>query len=166
MTADIAWKSHVVPSRAGAHPDNRGKFGIDATHSQNLGNNILKVGWSWRKCADSSAIQSPPEPWLKFVNESNRELSALSGDLIPPISQIDILTMGGGHANCFLRQVLGGVRAVNPELQDPKGFLNKEVLTIGREQFKVALETGMLWVIFHWQTPFFSRVCIYSPRGR
>ena len=155
MDAGIAWKQQVLPAHAGAHPDNRGSFGLDAIHSQDLGNDITKVGWSWKKSADSSCIQAPPEPWAQFCIDSNDRLADLSGDLIPHLAQLEVLTMGGGHTNCFLRQVLAGVRALHPELADKHGRLNKQHLCIDRPAFKDALEMGITFICFHWQVPFF-----------
>jgi len=66
LDSGIAWKSHIKPNHAGAHPDNRGKFGLDAVHCQELGSDIKKVGWSWKKSSDSSCIQAPPEPCQHF----------------------------------------------------------------------------------------------------
>ena len=34
LDAGIAWLQQVLPQHAGAHPDNRGKFGLDAGHPE------------------------------------------------------------------------------------------------------------------------------------
>lgn len=94
--AGVAWKQQVLPQHAGAHPDNRGKFGLDAVHCQDLGNDVLKTGWSWKRSSDSSCILAPPAPWAKFCEESNTRLADLSGGLIPHVTQLEVLTMGGG----------------------------------------------------------------------
>ncbi len=155
IAAGVAWKAHVPPTHRGAHPDNRGKFGIDGVHSQNLGNDILKVGWSPKKSADPSCLQAPPEPWLTHAKQSNQALCNLSDGLIPELAQCGHLSMGGGHTNCFLRQGLGGVRSLHDNLKDKHGNLNADALTIGRPAFKEALEQGIVFTVFHWQTPFF-----------
>ena len=155
LKAGVAWKVHVPPQRCGVHPDNRGKYGVDGCQSQNLGKGILEVGWSSAKCSDCASVQAPPMPFLKAAQESNDKLVALSNGLIPPLSMLNSLSMGGGHTNTFLRQCLGNVIALHPELKDKHGRLSAAHLSIGRPQFKVALDKGLLFIEWHWQTPFF-----------
>ena len=96
LDAGVAWEPQVLPQHAGAHPDNRGEFGLDPVHSQDLGNDVLKTGWSWKRSSGSSCILCPPAPWDKFCEESNTRLADLSGGLIPHVTQLEVLTMGGG----------------------------------------------------------------------
>ena len=63
--ACIGWYGHVQPDRAGVSPHNRSKLGVVGADSQFLGKEILDIGWSWRKCSDSSAFEIPPAPWDK-----------------------------------------------------------------------------------------------------
>jgi len=45
----VAWYANVAAEHCGIHPANRSAFGVGGTDSQNLGGNILKVGFSWNK---------------------------------------------------------------------------------------------------------------------
>lgn len=155
LEAGIAWKEQRAPDQAGVHPENRGTFGVDGHNSQCLGGDILSVGWSWQKCSDATSVSAPPEPWLTNPREFNEELASLSGGLIPQLKLVGVLTLGGGHTNTFLRQTNGRVRSVVKKLEDKDGLLNPETLSVGRSQFKIALEKGLVFVNFHWQTPFF-----------
>ena len=67
IRAGVAWKAYVPPAQCGVHPDNRSKFGVDGCQSQNFGKGILEVGWSWRKCSDSAAVQCPPSPLEEYA---------------------------------------------------------------------------------------------------
>ena len=115
LNAGVAWDVHVPPEQPGVHPGNRSSLGVSGHDAQHLGFKILSVGWSWAKCADATAVQAPPTPLDKQVRLYNEELVALSDGLLPPLKVLQALTIGGGHTNCFLRQVQAGVRCILPE---------------------------------------------------
>ena len=108
--ASIAWYGDCQPARAGVSPHNRSKLGVVGADSQYLGKDILDDGWSWRKTSDSSAFEMPPAPHDKEAIEYNEDLIEVSDGLMPPLQPLKILTVGGSHTNCFLRQVIAGTR--------------------------------------------------------
>ena len=156
VKAGVAWDVHVPPNQTGVHPGNRSSFGVSGHDSQHLGFKILSVGWSWAKCTDATAVQAPPAPLDKQVRIYNDELVALSDGLLPPLKVLQALTIGGGHTNCFLRQVQAGVRCILPESKfcdKATGTLNADLLKIGRPGFAEALAKGLKYRMFHWQAP-------------
>ncbi len=148
--AKLAWRCHTPPDCAGVHQSNRSSYGLAGSDAQVHGKKILGAGFSWKKCEDATAIQCPPEPWSAESKSFNDELVALSDNLIPPLAQLQILSIGAGHTNTFLRQVNAGVASVT-SLKDASGNLNKQELVINRKAFGEALDKGLNWLVLHWQ---------------
>jgi hypothetical protein len=149
----VAWTAQVAPDRVGVHQSNRSTFGVGGADAQHLGDKILSVGFSWAKCGDCTAIQSPPPPHDAEIVEYNKLLEAFSDGLIPQGKPFQAYSVGGGHTNVFLRQVKAGVRSLIPERADATGHLSAEGLSVSRPAFKSALEKGLVFTIFHWQAP-------------
>ena len=105
----MAWEEACPPDQTGVHPGNRSSFGVGGADSQHLGFGILQVGWSWSKAKDATAIQSPPGSLTTEAAEYNKMLVDASDGLIPPLTLMRCLTIGGGHTNVFLRQCCGNV---------------------------------------------------------
>ena len=158
-TEHVAWYANVAAEHCGIHPANRSAFGVGGTDSQNLGGNILKVGFSWKKSAESTAFQTPPPPLDQPIMIYNTNLVEVSDNLIPPLQQLTHVSIGGGHTNTFIRQCKARVRCVisgpDPErLCDENGHLDPDKIVIGRPAFKEALKTGMRFLVFHWQAAY------------
>ena len=100
------------------------------------------------KAADATCTEVPPDS--AEAKRHNEENVTLSSGLIPPLLAMKCLSIGGGHTNTFLRQVLAGVRCVVARLQDDRGNLSYDKLTQGRPEFKRALDEGLEWFIIHW----------------
>ena len=145
---DMSYVARVPPPNMGIHPDNRSKWGVSGTDAQTHGRDILDVGFSWKKAADATCTEVPPDS--AEAKRHNEENVTLSSGLIPPLLAMKCLSIGGGHTNTFLRQVLAGVRCVVARLQDDRGNLSYDKLTQGRPEFKRALDEGLEWFIIHW----------------
>ena len=143
-----------MPSdQCGVHHKNRGKYGVGGSESIHHGDEILQMGWSWEKCADAAAFACPPPPFDADDQQSNLQLQLLSQGLIPPLTQLKLLSIGSSHTNTFLRQVNAGVRCSVARIAE-NGHLNKEHLSVGRPGFAEALDTGLKWFVMHWQAPY------------
>ena len=157
LQVGLAWHAHCVPERAGVSPHNRSRLGVVAADSQHLGGEVLDQGWNDKKTEESSAFQIPPPPLDVECKVFNQEIVILSDGLIPPLDDVDILTVGGSHTNTFLRQVNGGVTAVVKSLSDTGevgGKLNREQLVCNRPEFKIALQRGLKFFTMDWQATF------------
>ena len=155
VKANLAWCAQVPPEHVGTHPSNRSSLGLGATEAHVHGAQILKTGWSWRKAADAAAIEAPPDgsdDWY-HVDGINVMYAQLADGLLPPLVQLKLLSIGGGHTNAFLRAVKGGCKTPVTKLADASGHLNKEELCVGRAAFKEAVELGMKWFIIHCHAP-------------
>ena len=133
----VAWPGHVQPDHCGVHPANRSAFGVGGSESQHLGSRILKVGWSWNKCADSTCFQMPPHPLDAPGIAYNKSLVDLSDALIPPLQMLTHMSIGGGHTNTWLRQCNTKSKCILPKpdsamLVDESGCLSREKMCIGR----------------------------------
>ena len=134
------------------HHDNRSSHLVEAVGSQQHGNDILGVGFSWLKCADATAAQAPPmhTPDYKKLMTSNKKLVELSNNMIPPLVDLQIASLGSSFTNTFLRQCKAGVNAAIPDLADEQGNLNMQKLGAGRDNFRDAVENGLVWTVLHW----------------
>ena len=153
----IAWDESSQPDQTGVHPGNRSTFGVGGTESQHLGFAILSVGWSWNKCKDATAIQTPPIPLNVEAKAYNNMLVDMSDGLIPQLRLMRCLTIGGGHTNVWLRQCNGRVTCIlgkDSDYADAKGKLCPEKLSIGRPLFAEALKDGLKYRMIHWQAPY------------
>ena len=141
----------------GVHPANRSGAGVGGSEAQVHGLHLLsRAGFSLKKASDATAFQSPPAHTEHFreAKAFNDKQCSLSDGLVPPLSKLILLSVGGTHTNTFCRQVKAAVKSIVPDLADESGHLNEEILVRGRPQFKQALTKGLKWFQMHWSTPF------------
>ena len=148
----LAWKGQYIPEHVGVHPQNRASLGVGGSEAHHHGAQILKAGFSWSKCSDVVAIESPPAPHDAEAVAANLQYEALSDGLIPPLHMLRLLSLGGGHTNTFLRAVKACCRSAVPVLADDCGKLNPSQLCTNRPAFKDALDQGLVWTVLHWQS--------------
>jgi hypothetical protein len=154
MDHKLAYKSQVPPEMVGVHPDNRSRLGVGGSEAHHHGAQILKTGFSWAKASDAAAFEVPTDTHaLEEARTVNDGIVALSGGFIPPLVQLRLLSVGGGHTNAFLRAVKAGCRSAVLELADASGNLNPDNLSVDRPTFKDAIEKGLIWLVMHHQCP-------------
>jgi len=150
----LAYKSQVPPEMVGVHPENRSRLGVGGSEAHHHGAQILKTGFSWAKASDAAAFEVPTDKLaLEEARAVNDGIVALSGGFIPPLVQLRLLSVGGGHTNAFLRAVKAGCRSAVPALADASGNLNPAHLSVDRLTFKDAMEKGLIWLVMHHQCP-------------
>ena len=153
----LGFESDCPCDWVGVHPANRSGAGVGGSEAQVHGLQVLsKAGFSLKKASDATAFQSPPAHTQHFreAKAFNDKQCSLSNGLVPPLSKLILLSVGGTHTNTFCRQVKAAVKSIVPELADESGHLNEEILVRGRPQFKQALTKGLKWFQMHWSTPF------------
>jgi len=155
LAAKLADYRQVPPDEVGVHKDNRGSFGISGADSQHHGEDILDVGFSWKKASDATAFEVPPPSTAETEANTkfNNLMVDLSNSLIPPLTFLKLLSVGGSFTNTFLRQVKGGVQAASEKLADPNGMLNIDHICIDRPALRDAIEKGLIWFTMHWACP-------------
>ena len=149
----LAFRSHVPPEMVGVHPENRSRLGLSGIDAHHHGQQILPSGFSWAKAADAAAFEVPVGEGAEEARQINDEMVAISGGLLPPLAQLRLLSVGGGHTNGFLRAVKAGCRSAVPGLADASGNLNPAQLSIDRPAFKEAMDKGLNWLVMHHQCP-------------
>lgn len=92
----IAWHQRVPPDMAGIHPANRSKYGLGAHEVHQHGENILSVGFSFKKASDVVAFEMAPDPWGADAIASNERIVQLSEGKLPPLCTPRIMSIGGG----------------------------------------------------------------------
>jgi len=153
VTAKLGWTAQMPPDFVGVHPCNRSYLGVGGSEAHFHGSQVLQAGFSWAKAADATAVETPPHPLDQEAVEENDKFVNLSDGLIPPLSQMKLMSIGGGHTNTFLRAVKAGCRSAVESLGDQTGRLNIEILGAGRPAFRDAVSHGLKWFVIHWKAP-------------
>lgn len=147
IEAKVAWIAQTPPEFVGVHPDNRSGTGVGGSEAHWHGFKIYKAGFSWSKAADATAFEVAPGQ--THAQRKNDEMVSLSGGLIPKLSQLKLLSVGGGHTNTWLRAIKAGCRSAVPELADATGHLSVDKLTIDRASLREAIDKGLRWTVLH-----------------
>lgn len=144
----LAWESQTAPEFVGVHPQNRSTLGVGGAESHDLGKKILKGGFSWRKCADATAVEVDPLNSAE-AESTNKDIVNLSAGMIPPLKQLKLLSIGGSHTNVFLRAL--NARAPTPisSLADAEGRLNTDAFAIKSSSLREAMTLGLKWRVLH-----------------
>ena len=98
--------------QVGVHPENRNRFGVGGTEAQKHGKDVLTEGFSWKKASDAACFDCPPPPLDAEHKAFNRAMCDQSQGIIPPLSMLTALSVGGSHTNTFCRQVKACVTSV------------------------------------------------------
>ena len=144
----------MPPEFVGVHPENRSRFGVGGSDAQVHLKELLVEGFSFKKSADATAVETPPPPHDVACKKFNDDLEATSRGLIPPVFELKLNSCGASHTNVGCRRVKAGVRSIVPELADENGNFDYAKLTLNRPSFKDALDNGMCWFVLHWACPF------------
>ena len=148
----LVWKAQIAPEFVGTHPQNRSEAMVSCTEAHQHGLEILKVGWSSRKCADATCVQAPPPPRYAMFDAVNKREVQLSDGKIPPLASLQYLSVGSSHTNVFLRSVKAGcVAAVDGLSQTADGRMSLDALSLSQPAFKDACLKGMTWTVLHHQ---------------
>ena len=97
----------------------------------------------------------PPPPLDAEPKAFNIHMCDQSQGLIPPLSVLTALSVGGSHTNTFCRQVQGGMRAAVDGLQKTAdGKLDASTMKSNRPAFAEAVDHGLRWFRMHWACPY------------
>ena len=77
----------------------------------------------------------------------NSETVALSNGLLPPLSAIKALSVGGAHTNSFLRACRASCKTPIETLQDNGGRLDVARLSAQDANFADAVQDGLMWTM-------------------
>ena len=139
----------------GVHPENRSRFGVGGTEAQKHGKDVLTEGFSWKTASDAACFDCPPPPLDAEPKAFNIHMVDQSQGLIPPLSVLTAVSVGGSHTNTFCRQVKAGVRAVVDGLQKTAdGNLDAATIKSNRPAFAEAVGQGLRWFRMHWACPY------------
>ena len=150
VEAALAWIQQCPPEFCGVHPGNRSGQGVGTHEAHNHGRDILVAGFSWSKAADATAFESPvEEQLLAECWEFNKKLSDMSGNMIPPLVDLKLISVSGSHTNTFLRATKAGCPTVCSEIADEHGRLSADKLCMNRPPLKEAIQKGLRWFVLH-----------------
>ena len=151
LDAHLASSQQIPPDQAGVHWSNRSGWGVGGAQAQVHGEEVVRVGFSWKKASDACAFEKAPfGPEAVRGDRFNQQSINNSGGLIPSLVFLKILSVGAGHTNTFLRQLKAKVRAVVDALADENGFIDAEKITMNRPELREAVEKGLHWLVMHW----------------
>ena len=147
--AGLAYKQQVPPEYVGIHPKNRSGLMLAIAEVHAHGAEILKTGWSWRKAADATAFEAPPDASVATV--ANERIVRLSQEMLPPLVTCRLLSVGASHTNAFLRAVKAGCKTLLPSLDNGQGRMSLDHLSVDRPEFREAVQAGLVWTVLHHQ---------------
>jgi hypothetical protein len=143
----LLWKQRVPADQVGTSRSNRGGLGIRVIKALANAERHFKDGYSFAKaCEGAVATSVPPPPHNQQDVDFNAALSN-SQEALPPLAGLQIVSIGSGHGNAFIRAVLGGATCAIKSLA-PSGFLDADVLRRRSKGFDEAL-MGLEWTIIH-----------------
>ena len=114
LGAALAWRARYPPNFVGVHYENRSKHGVVAADAHKHGEQIVIVGFSFRKAADATAVEHDENDIIQVT--FNRSLVQLSDNMIPELTQLKIVSIGASHTNVFLRALRARSRTCIPSL--------------------------------------------------
>ena len=148
----LTWSSILKADWVGVHPANRA--GVGLVVSKAIANAELHVdgGWSYAKaCEGAVCFQAPPNNVAKEkLQRYNTEIAASQAVKIPELSQLEAVSVGASHVNCFLRLSLGNAAVTSKKLA-PLGKLSPIDLGKRSNDLKKGIEEGLRWKVVHWQ---------------
>ena len=137
--------------QVGVHPENRSRFGVGGTEAQKHGKDVLTEGFSWKQAADAACFDCPPPPLDAEHKAFNIHMCDQSQGIIPALSLLSAISVGGSHTNTFCRQVKAGARAVVDGLpKTADGNLDTAAIKSNRPTFTEAVDQGGRWFKTHW----------------
>ena len=134
----------------GVHHENRSKHGVVAADAHKHGEQIVIVGFSFRKAADATAVEHDEKDIIQVT--FNRSLVQLSDNMIPELTQLKIVSIGASHTNVFLRALRARSRTCIPSLQDASGKLDTDAISArppAGAALRDAYENGLHWLVLH-----------------
>ena len=149
MQAGVAWAQRLLIDQVGVSPYNREGLAVAAGDAQKHLVDIYHLGFTWTKLEAKAkqTDQHDPEPEIAF----NEMQVKLSKGLIPPLSLMLAVSIGGGHTIVGFRQAKHGAKALYKELAGPDGNIDQSKLATGKPEVQDALANGLHWTVFHWQ---------------
>lgn len=149
LAAAIAWKARYPPNFVGVHAENRSKHGVVAADAHKHGEQIVIVGFSFRKAADATAVEHDENDNVQV--KFNRSLVEFSDNMIPELTQLKIISIGASHTNVFLRALRARSRTCIQSLQDACGKLDTDAISArpGGATLRDAYENGLHWLVLH-----------------
>ena len=143
--AGLAWHARIVCGFVGIHWKNRSTHVLDATNMMQHGADVLRQGFSLRKCSDVTCFECDYEDGKQ--KKSNDEQVELARGLLPALQRLKYVSVGGANTNGFLRACAARCKTPVPELQDADGNLDTERFCKKDPNFASALSDGMNWTV-------------------
>jgi hypothetical protein len=100
-------------------------------------------------------MEAPPAPYNAEALKAQEDMVGLNDGLIPPLSQLRFLSLGGARANTFLRAVRAEAKTCVAALADASGMLSRAQLSAADASLGEAVQGGLKWLVLHWQ-------CVYA----
>ena len=139
-----------MPQHRSSDPEEQiGCGGIGSSSSRRQNSQGWLLEGEMQRCLRDGG--PPPHPKDKEAVQSNTELVALSSGTIPPLAQLRLLSVGGGHTNTFLRACKAGCTTPVASLASVGGRLNAASLAAGNAAFQEAISDGLNWLVVDWR---------------
>ena len=151
--AGLIFDQIYPPSRLGAHPNNRGSYGVNVETVHSLGEDIVQLGWSWDQVRVDAALAVQEDPSDGYIQAFNAQLAAGTPKLAPcPLHSIDAGTLTNGHTTLFLRALEAGVPCDKEEIS-VNGRMSLAHVSAKQPEIGKVVQSGWRWAVLHHSTP-------------
>ena len=151
---DLVQRIQLRPDFVGIHSLNRSTFGIDGRSMNLHGGKIDKQGFSFKKAADATAVEPPIDPKeLATEIDANASNVELSDGLLPALTAVKALSIGGANTNGFLRAVRGRAPTIIASCADASGCWDKDAMVQKCNALGEAADIGMWWDVIDRRCP-------------
>ena len=144
--AGLVTTMDLLPEWVYVHPLNRNKVGINPGQMNSHGGGIVRQGFSWSRSSDALALAPRPEE-TEYIEQSNVRLNEMSGGLLPPLSLLKAIGIGGNNTNAFLRALRAKSKCVLSEYADENGNWDTPMLVQRDPPLAEATERGLKWKV-------------------
>ena len=148
--ANLIYVLQLRPDLVGIHSLNRAKFGICPRAMNAHGAKITRQGLSWKKASDATAVEPPTNKKLDDAIKDNNKWVELSNGLLPPLSDMKALSIGGANTNGFLRAARARCPCIVASVAKD-GHWNPDELGAEDANLAEALDKGLWWNVIDGQ---------------
>ena len=133
---NLTYKAQLLPRQVGVHPQNRNGYGLNSENVHALGQDIIRMGFSWDQAEGALAIEEVPG--RAVIEDFNRKL-AEGNDRLAPVEKdsMKYASVACSHTNALLRALGAGV----PKLLALMPDWHKDDLLAS------AVEKGLTWLV-------------------
>ena len=141
----MTYRATLLPRQVGVHPDNRDGYGLNSEDVHGLGQDILRMGWSWEQVEGAICVEEAPGSTV--FEDFNKALADGSSKLAPvEVGSVKYASLSCSHTNAFLRALAAGVSSDCEIMSEGGKLCLRKVESIDPELASAATK-GLHWLV-------------------